>query len=420
MIADKVTGEPLTRSSSSSSSSKSLLLPLVKQGAKVNFYLTLNLGGLWKRWIQRTPKWNELSSLHHMKLYIFDDHLVISGANLGDTYFTTRQDRYILLRDCPALCDYFDELIRTVSRFSMSLQEDGSFRLHPSWRYDPRKGGLWHRRNFRREAVKSIRELNERFCLRGRKEEDLIADNKVDTVVFPLLQLGTLGVADEEAFTSSLLRSCCAAETSDQQQQYRLHIGTGYFNLTRAYQSTLLGSKWRTATTTTTEKTTPTTTDNKNSATTTTTSIVMASEEANGFHGGAGILRFIPLVYTHYVRSFLRRIKEQQQQLNPNIALWYYSKPGWSFHAKGIWLFPSEPNSSVTVIGSTNFGYRSVRRDNEAAIVLVSRDQGLRRRLEEEHQALLDCSRRVEDPKGDLPVVPLWVATIATLFRSYF
>lgn len=417
MIADKVTGEPLTRSSSTASS-KSLLLPLVKQGAKVNFYLTLNLGGLWKRWIQRTPKWNELSSLHHMKLYIFDDHLVISGANLGDTYFTTRQDRYVLLRDCPALCDYFDELIRTVSRFSMSLQEDGSFRLHPSWRFDPRRGGLWHRRNFRREAVKSIRELNERFCLRGREEADLIADNKVDTVVFPLLQLGTLDVADEEAFTSSLLKSCCAEAS----QQCRLHIGTGYFNLTRAYQRTLLGSKWRS------EKTTPTTTDNKSSTTTTTTStsttttsIVMASEEANGFHGGAGILRFIPLVYTHYVCSFLRRIKEQQQQ-NPNIALWYYSKPGWSFHAKGIWLFPcsSQSNSSVTVIGSTNFGYRSVRRDNEAAIVLVSRDRELRGRLEEEHQALLDCSRRVEDPKGDLPVVPLWVAAIATLFRSYF
>ena len=36
----------------------------------------------------------EIFGLHHMKLYIFDNDVMISGANLSESYFTTRIDRY--------------------------------------------------------------------------------------------------------------------------------------------------------------------------------------------------------------------------------------------------------------------------------------------------------------------------------------
>lgn len=315
-----------------------------------------------------------------MKLYIFDDHLIISGANLGDTYFTTRQDRYILLRDSPELCNYFDELIKTVSQFSMSLQEDGQFQLHSAWKYDPRK--YWHQWGFRKAARQSIRQLNERFA-----REKVVVDD-ADTIVFPLLQLPTLGVNDEEQFTSSLLQSCTAPD-------HRLHIGTGYFNLTKTYQNTLL---------------------NPSSSRQSSTSILMASEEANGFYNGGGILRFIPLVYTHYLASFLKLIQKAKRE--KDIAIWYYNKPGWSFHAKGIWFFT--PTFCLTIVGSTNFGYRSVYRDSEAQIVIVSKNKELERALQGEHRALIDNSKQIVDQKEDLPPVPLWVASFATLFRSYF
>ncbi|KAI9577380.1 hypothetical protein GQX74_013623 [Glossina fuscipes] len=48
-----------------------------------------------KRWIP--PRWNELLGLQHMKIYLFDDAVLISGANLSNDYFTNRQDRYILI-----------------------------------------------------------------------------------------------------------------------------------------------------------------------------------------------------------------------------------------------------------------------------------------------------------------------------------
>src|SRR5699024_3097945 len=183
------------------------LLPLVRDGADVNFYLTIKLSG-WRSWIQRTPKWNELSSLHHMKLYIFDDNLIISGANLSDMYFTNRQDRYVLIRDSPQICNYFDQLIKTVSKFSMALQQDGQFRLHSDWKYDPRK--YWHQSMFQKCAQEEISKLNEQFST---EKVDLAS---ADTIVFPLLQMKSLGINDEEQFTSSLIQSCPA--------ESRLHL----------------------------------------------------------------------------------------------------------------------------------------------------------------------------------------------------
>lgn len=357
------------------SSSKSVLLPLVRNGAKVNFYLTSKLSG-WRNWIQRKQKWNELCSLHHMKLYLFDDNLVISGANLSDTYFTNRQDRYLLIRDSPQICDYFDQLIKTVSKFSMKLQNDGEFKLHSNWKYDPTK--YWHQSMFRKSAQKEIVQLNEQF---SSDEVDL---EKADTVIFPLLQMKSIGINDEEQFTASLIQSC--------PNESSLHLATGYFNLTKAYQKTLL----------TRQNQTP-------------TSILMASEEANGFFNGNGILRFIPLVYTHYTKSFFKRSRGHNEN---DIAIWYYNRPDWSFHAKGIWLFA--PKFFMTVVGSTNFGYRSVYRDNEAQIVILSKNKRLECSFYDEHRALIADSRPILDEKEDLPKVPFWVSCFATLFRSYF
>ena len=42
-------------------------------------------------------KYNELIGLQHCKLFVFDDSVIISGANLSTDYFTNRQDRYILI-----------------------------------------------------------------------------------------------------------------------------------------------------------------------------------------------------------------------------------------------------------------------------------------------------------------------------------
>jgi CDP-diacylglycerol--glycerol-3-phosphate 3-phosphatidyltransferase len=76
------------------------------------------------------------------------------------------------------------------------------------------------------------------------------------------------------------------------------------------------------------------------------------------------------------------------------VSLLEYGRAAWEFHAKGVWLLPppsegvSEPPPVATVVGSSNYGARSARRDVEAQATIVTRHAGLRRALAHEWDAL--------------------------------
>ena len=48
----------------------------------------------------------------HIKAYAFDDNVLLSGANLSNTYFSMRQDRYYLFRDAPVLAQHIRSLVQ--------------------------------------------------------------------------------------------------------------------------------------------------------------------------------------------------------------------------------------------------------------------------------------------------------------------
>ena len=55
---------------------------------------------------------NEVAGVFHLKAYIIDDCLILSGANLSEEYFTDRQDRYIvLINGAGGLVDFYANLI---------------------------------------------------------------------------------------------------------------------------------------------------------------------------------------------------------------------------------------------------------------------------------------------------------------------
>lgn len=71
--------------------SKGMLMPLVKQNSncQLSLYHTPMLRGITKR--LAPARYNELIGLQHMKIYLFDEKVIISGANLSNDYFTNRQ-----------------------------------------------------------------------------------------------------------------------------------------------------------------------------------------------------------------------------------------------------------------------------------------------------------------------------------------
>ena len=367
----------ITESDGIKTSTKSVLQPLTRIGAKVGFYLTPNMSG-WRKWfVFNRQKWNELQSLHHIKCYIFDDNLIISGANLSDIYFTNRQDRYILFKDCPQMSNYFDQLVQTISSFSLQLQTDGHLRLDESWSYDPLN--YLHRNKFKVEAKKRIETLNDKF--RNQINSKTLNDSK--TIAFPLIQMKTLGICEDQNFTTKLL-SECSPETD-------LRLASGYFNLTEEYKQIILNRKWSKP-----------------------FKILMASESANGFYGAKGLSANIPHVYTHLAKMFLKELKQNKS----NVELYEFNRNQWSFHAKGLWM-SLDSTHFLSMIGSPNFGYRSVFRDSETQLVIITKDKRLKDQLENESNNLWTYSSLI-DGQYNWVSIPFWVTLVAKFFKSYF
>lgn len=125
-----------TRGTRGAVNSKTQLMPLVRQSRNVNLslYHTPALRGLSKRLMP--PRWNELIGLQHMKLYLFDDTVVISGANLSNDYFTNRQDRYIVIED-RRLADFYARLVGKVQEFSFQVMQNEECEMQARWNMSP-------------------------------------------------------------------------------------------------------------------------------------------------------------------------------------------------------------------------------------------------------------------------------------------
>lgn len=97
-----------------------------------------------------------------------------------------------------------------------------------------------------------------------------------------------------------------------------------------------------------------------------------------------------------------------------------YEKPGWTYHAKGLWYYlPGSDLPNLTLIGSSNFGERSVNRDLETQICLFTTNESLRKRLQEEVDNLYVLGSLAEKDIMDRPI-PKWVQAVVRIFRNFF
>jgi CDP-diacylglycerol--glycerol-3-phosphate 3-phosphatidyltransferase len=142
--------------------------------------------------------------------------------------------------------------------------------------------------------------------------------------------------------------------------------------------------------------------------------------QANGFYGSKGISGAIPRAYSLleqslYERAQLKNVQQRSQVFDASstngLSIYEYERKGWTFHAKGFWcsLPGEEEGPNVTLIGSSNFGYRSRDHDLEAQLWIFSKAPHLRQQLERERDDLYVHSRRVnanvfvgDDRKGGL------------------
>ncbi|XP_063961961.1 CDP-diacylglycerol--glycerol-3-phosphate 3-phosphatidyltransferase, mitochondrial-like [Lytechinus pictus] len=516
------------RGSRGAKNSRTMLQPLLKEfrdRVTVSLYHTPELRGVKKALIPE--RFNEAIGLSHLKVYTFDDNLLMSGANLSEMYFTNRQDRCILIRNCPELVNFFNKLVLAVGSLSFQLHPDNSLSLYSANSIHPFEGDFeefklrafnkiqnvlesqddshsseslrtWQRtviegsesnrttdslqesrtdqsyqeqaplgsllvaqesrgvhyiydesasirtkHSDREQASSSGESQGDSFHghpRQGRTESDSVEETvdqvkvhlqdeeaihvgghdtqygtntmqktsddsrtttemkgledqvknikEADTVIYPLVQMGPLGIIVDQEVTIQLLGEGDPAAVC--------YLASGYFNLTSQYMDTILQSN-------------------------ATFEMLMASPQVNGFYGSRGISGYVPDSYTFIASQFFKAINQCQQQRR--ITLYEYYRDAWTFHVKGLWYYlPEESHPSLTLIGSPNFGHRSVHRDLEAQLAIVTHNASLRKQLHEEHERLYARSEKVSANTFTQPErrVPLWTRLVTIVTRNFF
>ena len=335
----------------------SLLAEFPKQ-VEVRMYHTHNLTGLRKRLISK--RINEGWGLQHIKLYGFDDELILSGANLSNDYFTNRQDRYHVFSS-KRVTDYFAGIHHTVCSIS--------FRLIPS--NDPSKFILgWPALNQSPnplEAPKKYIEAATSLLLPLVEPRQSQLPPTTSTSLYPLLCYPPTVNNELQAFKTLLNRPI---------KSYT--FTAGYFNPHPIITSSLLAAS-----------------SLENSAPGT---ILTASPFANGFLGSNGISGMLPAAYTHLSMKFLQAAHGRNVQLREWQRGIVGQEDGWTYHAKGLWvtlLHENPVGPSATLIGSSNYTTRSYGLDLEVGAMVVTSDEKLMRKWKREEEMLLQPSRPV-------------------------
>ena len=72
------------------------------------------------------------------------------------------------------------------------------------------------------------------------------------------------------------------------------------------------------------------------------------------------------------------------------------------------------------MVGSANYGYRSVEKDLEAQVTIVTRNESLQKAFHEEQCRLFEFSRVANEESLKERQIPLWVRCVVALFPKLF
>ena len=256
---------------------------------------------------------NEAIGVFHLKSYITDDTLILSGANLSQEYFTDRQDRYMAFENERELADFYQNLIDILSQNAHTFPSEEILRNpRPETMRDP----LAHL--FRPTDATTATIM----------DESAVVAYAIPTFGHPGLSLPF--PSDTQQLTTLL--------TATAQEGLTVRLASAYLNPTQPFLRLL---------------------EKQQSDCT----LLTAGPQSHGFAPKPGVKRtgdFVPKFFAH-----------QSQQLSEHFNLLFYNRPGWTFHAKGLWVLSKEGNLVAAVVGSGNYGYRSEQRDVESNLILI-------------------------------------------------
>ncbi|CAA9990178.1 phosphatidylglycerophosphate synthase, putative [Plasmodium knowlesi strain H] len=354
-------------------SSVSMLSDLFSYGGNINISLFHNplLGAVLYNIIPYRA--NEAIGVMHMKVYIGDDRLILSGANISDSYLRNRQDRYILIEN-KLLADSIHKIVNCIQKMSFSVNLD----LSVHWDSDlmnPLVDAHTFREQYYRRIQFMLSQIKEDILrhTQGGVEKQMPNDDldgyrlpesgpslseredffsplfiKSESILTVELALqsgfSSPPIYDESQMLESMLKNVKKYDQS-------LIISSGYLNFPENFLKLFRNIY-----------------DNlcfKEGI----IRFITASPAANSFFKSKGISYYIPLGYTvsaHMCVEFItKNIVSVFKNLNrtdplmkkekvcTNIYLEYH-KPSWTFHSKGMWLIDGSYQTGVVDSNNTS------------------------------------------------------------------
>ncbi|KAG9104482.1 CDP-diacylglycerol--glycerol-3-phosphate 3-phosphatidyltransferase [Ceratobasidium sp. 370] len=362
-----------TRPPQAQTSPVHLLLPLIDaypDRVKVHLFRSPKLNGMLRHVIPR--RFDEGWGTWHAKVYLVDDEVLLSGANLSTSYFTNRQDRYVHIESASPFTSYLVELLRVFSEYSWRLRPAPDTSLGYALDWFRRDSSVFDFSNLAKHDVAKLQE-----AMRDKTSSVHLVERPV---ILPMVQSGVLGIREEEQSLTQLFN---LIESGDPFHGTLADLTSGYFALYGPYQDRVLSSS----------------ADYR---------IIAASPQANGFLGSKGLSGRIPAGYTLLERRFWNRVlaAHRQWENGKGVELAEWRRPGWTYHAKGIWLSASASEAPyATLFGSTNLNSRSAHLDTEISFLLSVPEcqSSLRTALRDEIANIRGNANRVDSDTFALP-----------------
>ena len=346
---------------------------------------------------------------------MFFEYLYIgSSANLNADYFTDRQDRYVQFKS-PDLTNFMSRVLESVAEFSFSLSSEGLIPPKIDLTKDASTKGEWER-EFACRITQEWEHAVSKYPLPSKAIQEEMA------LVLPTIQLGHIKVTTDEQVTTRILK----AVSNERNSSGILCIASGYLNFPKYYTQLISGSALNVRVLTASPQVRVL---SKISVLELTNFIF--SFQANGFYNSKGASGYIPPGYTYLEQQFFKATKT----LHDKIQVFEYIRPGWTFHAKGMWVLRSGKDGEeksrqplLFSIGSSNFGYRSCKRDLEMNAIVLLPDS---RKSAQNAQLCRDVLENVDYLWKDAVTVneedlakkdrrpPWWLKGIARLLRGY-
>eukprot|EP01083_Nonionella_stella_P170597 580904_1 len=388
-----------TRNINTHKSSLHTLLPLFNDeysgNVDIHLFRTPQLRSFWNLFPDRAK---EVAGVHHMKAFIFDDTLIISGANLNETYLNNRQDRYFVFKHCKPMTDHVYNMMNQLTRYCPNVEYDAAERTFninmdinkKTYKVDGDGASMQHEIaiNVANEPLTWIEFVAKQ--LMPFTKPNTSTNDEAEAAADTYVVMGTQMM--DQIRTDSQITSCVLSMPN-----IDLQIGTAYFNMANAYHQIVMktyGNMYRTQ---------------RGSL-----QVLTASEGCNSFYQAPGLAGYVTPLYEHFATQFENAIQNvhRKHTIDTNDAddnglftFYRYNRSNWTYHGKGIWghIHPQNKQHpfSFTMIGSSNYGERSVHRDSELNLTVVTKNELLISRFKTEWQGLIKHTQSQLQPEEE-------------------